>query len=43
VTFGPPIKISPRGMGESLVEYPPSGQSISWAKKSSVYVCKYSL
>lgn len=29
VTFGPPITISPRGIGESLIKYPPSGQSIS--------------
>lgn len=30
VTFGPPITISPRGIGESLVRYPPSAQSINY-------------
>lgn len=30
VTFGPPITISPRGIGESVIKYPPSGQSINW-------------
>jgi len=28
-TFGPPMTISPRGIGLSLMKYPPSGQFIS--------------